>query len=173
MTEHQKLTSVGFAGQTLGHDKKDSPNAVRRISLGGKNDHNGEPLGNLGATIVKRLYLFQEVFMQFCCISDISSNFESRWHIVDDRRYIIAMFVLRVDWMKKNFFRKILLFKIWVQKLLTNPKIWKKNSEKIFFRKNSHIKMRKSIFEILAFPKVRCHIFEIIQAQNLSFDQIS
>lgn len=32
--------------------------------------------------------------MQFCCISDISSNFESRWHIVDDRRYIIAMFVL-------------------------------------------------------------------------------
>ena len=30
---------------------------------------------------------------------------------------------LRVDSMKKNFFRKILRFKIWVQKLFTNPKI--------------------------------------------------
>ena len=31
--------------------------------------------------------------------------------------------ILRVDSMKKNFFRKILRFKIWVQKLFTNPKI--------------------------------------------------
>ena len=43
--------------------------------------------------------------------------------------------LLRVDSMKKIFFRKILRFKIWVQKLFTNPKISKKKFRKNFFSK--------------------------------------
>ena len=43
---------------------------------------------------MKRLYLFQEIFMQLCCISDLSANFESRWHVQRDRQEIIVMFAL-------------------------------------------------------------------------------
>lgn len=73
----------------------------RRISVAdasgyGSDDDNGEWMGNLGATFIKRMYILVEIILDFFILADLSANLQFRWHIVNDRVYIVFMVLFAV-----------------------------------------------------------------------------
>ena len=70
--------------------------ADRPDSETGEKDENYSPLGNLGAMVLKRLYMFMELFLVVYCLADLTANYEIRWHIKMDRPYLVALIFFTV-----------------------------------------------------------------------------